>query len=75
MKSNSSTVFNLQATYQVNAKTRIRFDVFNLFNANANDITYYYPSRLPGEPAEGVNDLHSHPMETRTFRLGLLYNF
>ena len=75
VKSNSSTVFNLQATYQVNAKTRIRFDVFNLFNANANDITYYYTSRLPGEPAEGVNDLHSHPMETRTFRLGLLYNF
>jgi len=42
---------------------------------NANDITYYYTSRLPGEPAEGVNDLHSHPMESRTVRLGLLCNF
>jgi outer membrane receptor protein involved in Fe transport len=75
VKSSSTTVFNLQATYDVSPKTRIRFDAFNLFNANANDITYYYTSRLPGEPAAGVNDLHSHPMESRTFRLGLLYNF
>ena len=36
---------HLQATYQLNPTTRIRFDVFNLFNANANDITYYYTSR------------------------------
>jgi outer membrane receptor protein involved in Fe transport len=75
VKSNSTTVFNAQATYQVNPRTRIRFDVFNLFNAKANDITYYYTSRLQGEPPEGMNDLHSHPMESRTFRLGLLYNF
>lgn len=75
IKSNSTTVFNLQATYQVNPKTRVRFDVFNLYNAKANDITYYYATRLPGEPAQGVNDYTSHPMESRTMRLGLLYNF
>jgi outer membrane receptor protein involved in Fe transport len=75
VKSNSTTVFNLQVTYQVNPQTRIRFDCFNLFDANANDITYYYTSRLPGEPAEGVADRHIHPMEPRTFRLGLLYIF
>lgn len=55
--------------------SRIRFDVFNLFNANTNDIAYYYTSRLPGEPHEGVNDIHFHPMESRSFRLGPLYNF
>ncbi len=75
VKSNSTTVFNLQATYQVNPHTRIRFDLFNLFNAKTNDITYYYATRLPGEPAEGINDYNSHPMESRTVRLGLLYNF
>jgi TonB dependent receptor/TonB-dependent Receptor Plug Domain len=75
IQSNSTTVFNLQASYSVNPKTRIRFDVFNLFDAKANDITYYYTSRLPGEPAIGVNDFHFHPMESRSFRLGLLYNF
>jgi outer membrane receptor protein involved in Fe transport len=75
IKSTSTTTFNLQATYQINPSTRVRFDVFNLFNAKANDITYYYTSRLPGEPLAGVADLHFHPMESRTFRLGLLYNF
>ena len=75
IKSSSTTVFNLQATYQLNPKTRVRFDVFNLFDSNANDITYYYPTRLPGEPAAGVNDYNSHPMESRTVRLGVLFNF
>jgi len=75
IKSNSTTVFNLQATYQFSPSTRIRFDVFNLFNAKSDDIAYYYTSRLPGEPPEGVTDIHFHPMEPRIFRLGLLYNF
>jgi hypothetical protein len=42
----------LQATCQVNPQTRIRFDVFNLFN----DIAYDNTSRRPGEPPEGMND-------------------
>jgi outer membrane receptor protein involved in Fe transport len=75
VKSNSTTVFSAQASYQVNPQTRIRFDIFNLLNSKANDITYYYVSRLPGEPPEGVADLHFHPMESRSVRLGLLYNF
>ena len=75
VKSNSTTVFNAQVTYQINPRTRLRFDVFNLFDSRTNDIAYYYTSRLPGEPAEGVADTHFHPMESRSFRLGLLYNF
>jgi outer membrane receptor protein involved in Fe transport len=75
VKSKSTTLFNAQATYELNPKTRLRFDVFNIFNREADDITYYYTSRLPGEPAEGVTDIHFHPVESRTFRLGVLYNF
>jgi outer membrane receptor protein involved in Fe transport len=75
IQSNSTTTVNLQASYNVNTKTRVRFDVFNLLDANANDITYYYTSRLPGKPTADVNDFHFHPMESRSFRLGLLYNF
>ena len=74
-KSKSTTIFSAQASYEVNPKTRLRFDVFNIFDAKSNDITYYYASRLPGEPAEGVNDIHFHPTESRSFRVGLLYNF
>ena len=75
IRSNSTTVFNLQATYQIHPRARLRFDVFNLFNAKANDITYYYATRLPGEPVGGINDYNSHPMESRAVRLGLLCNF
>ena len=55
--------------------TRLRLDVFNLFNAKTQDITYYYASRLPGEPAEGVDDIHFHPGEKRSFRVSLSYRF
>jgi hypothetical protein len=46
----------------------------NLFDAHADDIEYFYTSRLPGEPVDGVDDYHIHPAEPRTFRLGLRMN-
>ncbi len=75
VKSGSTRIFNLQASYRLGPKARIRFDIFNLLDARADDVTYYYVSRLPGEPAPGVSDLLSHPMESRAVRLGVLYNF
>jgi outer membrane receptor protein involved in Fe transport len=75
VKSASTTLFNAQATYTLDSRTRIRFDVFNIFDRNADDITYYYTSRLPGEPAAGVNDIHFHPVENRTFRIAALFAF
>ena len=33
------------------------------------DIDYFYASRLAGEPADGVEDNHFHPIEPRTVRL------
>jgi hypothetical protein len=35
--------------------------VFNVTNAKSSDVEYFYTSRLPGEPSDGVADLHSHP--------------
>ena len=40
---------------------RVNVEVFNLLNAAASDIDSYYVSRLPGEPADGVADIHTHP--------------
>ena len=50
-------------------------DVLNLFNAADNDIAYYYGSRLPGEPSEGVADVHFHPAEPRSVRVSVAYRF
>lgn len=64
------------ASFQVNARTgyrtenwEIALDVFNLLDRDDNDIEYYYTSRLPGEPADGVDDIHFHPAEPRSVRL------
>ena len=50
-------------------------DVFNLTNAKASDIDYFYPSRLPGEPSAGVDDIHTHPLEPRTVRASITATF
>lgn len=50
-------------------------DCLNLFDRADNDIEYYYASRLPGEAAAGIEDIHLHPTEPRTFRLRVTYRF
>ena len=39
------------------------------------DIDYYFASRLRGEPAGGVDDIHFHPAVPRTMRVGLVVGF
>jgi outer membrane receptor protein involved in Fe transport len=71
----SSTVVDGQVGYQVSPRIRLRIDAFNLFNAEVNDIAYFYTSRLRGEPPGGVDDVHFHPAEPRSFRVTLNYRF
>ena len=47
-------------------QTRIRFDVFNLFDARRTTSRTTTRHGCRGEPADGVNDFHFHPMESRT---------
>ncbi len=75
VRSPSTTLFNAQGTYQLTKRVGVRGDVFNLLNTGADDVTYYYTSRLRGEPTAGVTDLHFHPVESRSFRLGLIATF
>jgi len=44
-------------------------EIFNLLETSTGDIDYYYASRLPGEPATGVND--THPSGPREFWLSV----
>lgn len=50
-------------------------EVLNLTDSQRDDIAYAYASRLPSEPAGGVDDVHFHPVEPRTVRAGLKINF
>jgi hypothetical protein len=54
---------------------KVALDVFNLFDRQASDIDYYYASRLPGEAAAGVGDIHFHPVEPRSVRVTVTANF
>jgi outer membrane cobalamin receptor len=70
----ASTLVNIGGGYRF-GNFSVRLDVFNLFDADDYDIAYYYASRLPGEPADGVEDIHFHPLEPRTVRTSITYHW
>ncbi|MFK8031322.1 MAG: TonB-dependent receptor [Gammaproteobacteria bacterium] len=73
-ESDPSTVFNMSVGYRRN-NWDFRLDALNLFDERDDDITYFYQSRLPGEPAEGFEDVHYHPMEPRSLRAHVTWRF
>lgn len=79
VKSDPTTLVNLQSGWRWSGfrhgELQLTLDVLNLFDSNDDDITYYYASRLPGEPAEGVEDIHFHPVEPRTVRGYVTWRF
>jgi hypothetical protein len=74
-RSKATSLAYLRTGYRFTPSTSVALDIFNLFDRKASDVDYYYASRLPGEPAEGVNDIHFHPVEPRSFRLTLSTTF
>ncbi|WP_394329881.1 TonB-dependent receptor domain-containing protein [Bradyrhizobium mercantei] len=75
VRSQSSFIVNARAGYKFDNGMRLQLDVLNLFNAQTNQIEYYYLSRLPGEPIDGVADRHVHPAEPLAVRLTLAATF
>ena len=73
--STSTTLWNGTIGYRLSPRTRLVLEGFNLFDAEVSDIDYFYASRLPGEPAEGVADIHTHPALPRSARIGLHLSF
>ncbi|MBR1156968.1 TonB-dependent receptor domain-containing protein [Bradyrhizobium sp. JYMT SZCCT0428] len=74
-RSQGSLIFNARAGYKFDNGLRLQLDVLNLFDAQTNQIEYYYLSRLPGEPIGGVADRHVHPAEPLAVRLTLAGRF
>jgi hypothetical protein len=73
--SHSTTVRNGTVGYRISNRARIVGELFNLFNASVSDIDYFYTSRLHGEPASGVQDIHTQPAPPRSARFGLNVDF
>ncbi len=81
----ASVTFNAQGTWKTHHGYDLVGDIFNIFNAQTDDVEYYYQSWLPQDAANpafarnpainptlggaDVNDYHFHPGEKRTVRL------
>jgi hypothetical protein len=75
VRSQATTLWNGEIGYRISRAARVVLEGFNLFDAAVSDIDYFYRSRLPGEPLEGVDDVHTHPALPRTLRLGVHVSF
>jgi outer membrane receptor protein involved in Fe transport len=73
--SKSTTLWNGEIGYRLSAKARAVLEAFNLFDAKVSDIDYFYASRLAGEPADGIEDIHLHPALPRSARIGIQFSF
>jgi hypothetical protein len=77
VRSGSSTLVNAAVGWHLSRTigwhlfrtVQLELEAFNLLDREDSDVEYFYASRLPDEPAEGVEDIHFHPVERRSFRL------
>jgi TonB dependent receptor/Carboxypeptidase regulatory-like domain/TonB-dependent Receptor Plug Domain len=73
--SGGTTLWNAEAGYRLSSRARLVLEIFNIFDAEASDIDYFYASRLRGEPDEGVDDVHMHPALPRSAWFGVKVAF
>lgn len=74
VRSAASVGLNGRIAYRIDKTWRMELEGYNLANRRDSAIDYYYASRLPGE-AQPVDDIHFHPVESRSLRMTLVKNF
>ncbi len=76
VESDESLIFNARIGYRFKKpEIEVAVQVLNVFDAEDNDIEYFYASRLPGEPSEGVEDIHLRAAEPRAVRVSATWRF
>ena len=70
-------LINLRAAYTPHnlAGFEVYAEVLNVLDSGDDDIDYFYETRFPGEPAEGVLGRNSRVVEPRQIRVGLTKRF
>ena len=74
VRSQSTATLNGRIGYKISPKVKIELEAYNLTNRKDSAIDYFYTSQLKGEAAS-VDDIHFHPVESRSLRLTLVANF
>ena len=75
VQSAATTILNGEIGVRINERFNVVLEAFNLLDSDVSDIDYFYTSRLPGEPADGVEGIHFHPSIPRTARVMLNVDF
>ena len=75
VRSKSTATLNGRLGYKIGPGTTIELEGFNLLDAKSSAIDYYYQSRLPNEGPDGQDDIHFHPIESRSVRVNLIAHF
>ena len=71
VRARASTLVNADVGYRLASGVRLQVTLLNLLNGRAEDIEYFYTSRLRGEPERGVDGVHAHPVEPRQLRIAV----
>jgi outer membrane receptor protein involved in Fe transport len=74
VRSGSSTIINAKLGYAFSKTVKLTAEILNLADRKVSDVDYYYQSRLSNEAAPSF-DIHTHPAEPRTVRIGMVINF
>ncbi len=74
IQAEATTLLNAKAGYRFRS-VAVALDVLNLLDSNDADVSYFYASRLQGEPLVGIEDVHFHPVIPRTVRLSVTWRY
>jgi hypothetical protein len=74
VRSANTTQVNLETGWE-RERFKIAVTFLNLFNSHDHDVDFFFASRLPGEPLEGVPDIHFRPLEPFGARLAVTYKW
>jgi len=69
VRSPATTLVNLRAARRF-GPVEVTAELLNIFDTARADADYYYASRLPGEPVDGIEGIHSRTVEPRMLRIG-----
>ncbi len=69
VRSPATNVVNLRAARRF-GHVEVTAEMLNIFDTARADADYYYASRLPGEPVDGIEGIHSRTVEPRMLRIG-----
>jgi hypothetical protein len=77
VRGESTLLVNLRAAWTPShyAGWEVYGELLNVFDSRRHDIDYFYVTRLPGEPLEGIEGRNSRVVEPRQLRVGLKKSF